>query len=99
VQNCSEFIKLLGKLVSLDRLKAVKWPELVADLSHAFNVKNRTALPATHSTVQYSMWLNRKGSKTSVKVNIKISNMEKHKNRSDSKATDNWLLAAGCRNM
>jgi hypothetical protein len=67
VQNCSEVIKFLSKLVWRDRLIAVKWPELVAEHSSVFNVKNRTALLATHSIMQYAMWLNRKGNKTSVK--------------------------------
>jgi len=44
VQNCSEVIKFLSKLVSRDRLLDVKWPELVAELSHVLNVKNHIAL-------------------------------------------------------
>jgi hypothetical protein len=58
-----DVIKYLSKLMSWDRLIAVKWPELVADLSHAFNVKNRTGLLATHFIMRYSMCLNCKGNK------------------------------------
>ena len=58
-------------------------PELVAETSHVFNVTNHIALLAPHFIMQYPMGFNRKGNKTSVKVNTKTSNLEKYENRSD----------------